>query len=197
MWHAARKGPKEAVVQAYRHERDEYERLVRLRKEAIQNLGGYRPFPGCEDYDLWVRVAALQPVANLADRLVLRRIREGSTSFDAVAAQTASDTFIRRLANQRFDDGIDELDGLDGTDLERRIQALLRLERKRNRKLVAVKNVELFHRVLRSSGRRRALRYLVRAIRLDPLNRSMARLILDNYVSRRVWPLLKTLKERF
>jgi hypothetical protein len=38
VWYAAGKGSKEAVGQVYRHERDEYERLVRLRKEAIQNL---------------------------------------------------------------------------------------------------------------------------------------------------------------
>lgn len=170
---------------------------VMFRKEAIENVGGYRPFPGCEDYDLWVRVAALRPVANLPERLVLRRIREGSMSFDGIAAETASATLIQRLANQRFHDGIDELDGLGGTEIERRMQALLRVERKKNRKLVALKNVEFFHRILRSSGRRRALRYLLRAIRLDPLNTGTARLLLDNYVSRSVWPLLKALRERF
>jgi glycosyltransferase involved in cell wall biosynthesis len=170
---------------------------VMFRKEEIENVGMYRPFPGCEDYDLWVRVAALRPVANLTERLVLRRIREGSMSFDGIAAETASATLIQRLANQRFRDGTDELDSLDGPELERRIQELLRLERKSNRKLVASKNVELFHRILRSSGRRRALRYLVRAIRLDPLNPGTARIFLDNYVSRSVWPLLKTLRGRF
>jgi len=170
---------------------------VMFRKEEIENVGMYRPFPGCEDYDLWVRVAALRLVANLTEPLVLRRIREGSMSFDGIAAETASATLIQRLANQRFRDGIDELDGLDGPDLEERIRELLRIERKKNRKLVAVKNVELFHRILRSSGRRRALRYLLRAIRLDPLNPTIARILLDNYVSRSAWPLLKSLKDRF
>ena len=170
---------------------------VMFRREAIENVGMYRPFPGCEDYDLWVRVAALRPAANLSERLVLRRIREGSMSFDSITAETASATLIQRLANQRFRGGNDELDGLDGPDLERRIQELLRIERKKNRKLVAVKNVELFRRILRSSGRRRALRYLLRAIRLDPLNPAIARILLDNYVSRSAWPLLKSLKDRF
>jgi len=169
---------------------------VMFRKEAIENLGGYRPFPGCEDYDLWVRVAALRPVANLDERLVLRRIREGSMSFDGITAETASATLIQRLAHQRFREGKDELDGLGPTEIESRIRALLRVERERNRKLVAAKNVELFHRILRASGRRRALRYLLRAIRLDPLNTCTARLLLDTYVSRSVWPLLKAFKDR-
>jgi len=47
---------------------------VTMRREAILALGGYRPvFEAAEDYDLWLRVAEVGKVANLAQKFLLYR----------------------------------------------------------------------------------------------------------------------------
>jgi hypothetical protein len=50
---------------------------VMMRREAVLQVGGYADMQ-FEDYDLWIRMAERFPLANLADPLVVRRIREGS-----------------------------------------------------------------------------------------------------------------------
>jgi len=167
---------------------------VVFRKSVIESLGAYRPFPGCEDYELWARVAARHRVANLPERLVLRRIRRGSMSWEGLGTQTASFRVISRLAKQRFDTGRDELDELHGAQLEQRIAILLKRELKASRKVRASGNVEIFHRVLQSSGKWAAFPYCVRAMRLDPWNPYIIRLFLDHYVSPRIYRLWKGIK---
>ncbi len=52
---------------------------VMMRASVIRELGGYdRRFLHNEDYDLWLRLAARHRLANLPDRLVLRRIHPES-----------------------------------------------------------------------------------------------------------------------
>ncbi len=51
---------------------------VLLRKSVILSVGGYRDFPGFEDYELWTRViAAGYKVGNLSDVLVYARVGNG------------------------------------------------------------------------------------------------------------------------
>ena len=170
---------------------------VTFRKDIVERLGGYRPFPGCQDYDLWARVAVNHKAANLSERLVLRTRRHGSISLDRIEAQTASATLIARLAHQRFGSGYDELEGLKGIELERRIAKSIRQEKKRNHKLCASKNIEIFHRILRSDGRLKAFRYLIRALRLDPFNPCIIRLFVEKYISRNAWQHWQTIKALF
>jgi len=167
---------------------------VVYRREVVRKLGGYRPLPESEDYDLWFRVAAGHRLANLAERLALRRIRRGSASVDRLEIQTASIALIYRLARQRFDTGRDELDGLSGAELDAQIARLLQQERRATKKLVASKNVEVFHRVLRCSGRRAAWRYAMRALRHDPSNRYVIRMVSDTYLSPSIYHWWKRVK---
>ena len=45
-----------------------------FRREAVTRLGGYdESFRICQDYDLWMRLAAEHPAANLSERLVVYR----------------------------------------------------------------------------------------------------------------------------
>ena len=48
---------------------------VMLRRSVIDALGGYSPeFPRCQDYDLWLRIAAQHPIANLDVPVIRYRI---------------------------------------------------------------------------------------------------------------------------
>ncbi|MGH7793847.1 MAG: glycosyltransferase family 2 protein [Candidatus Binatia bacterium] len=47
---------------------------VMMRRELFQRLGGFdETFPVCEDYDLWLRIAAQEPVPLIAEALVVKR----------------------------------------------------------------------------------------------------------------------------
>jgi glycosyltransferase involved in cell wall biosynthesis len=47
---------------------------VMLRRELFERVGGFdEQLPACEDYDLWLRIAATEPVALIDESLVLRR----------------------------------------------------------------------------------------------------------------------------
>jgi glycosyltransferase involved in cell wall biosynthesis len=48
---------------------------VMLRKQVFEQVGGYADMPFAQDYDLWLRIAAISRVANLSEPLVLRRER--------------------------------------------------------------------------------------------------------------------------
>ena len=51
---------------------------VMFRKSAIEAVGGYRHFPGLEDYDLWSRLLAEgYPLSNLPEVLVHARLGQG------------------------------------------------------------------------------------------------------------------------
>jgi hypothetical protein len=64
-------------------------------------LGGYdESFPCCQDYDLWARVLAQHPAANLAERLVAVREHGGSISATRGAeARVMVQRVVRRLAD--------------------------------------------------------------------------------------------------
>lgn len=52
---------------------------VMLRAEAVRRVGGYRgQFMPCEDFDLWLRLAEVGPVANLPEPLLKKRLFVGS-----------------------------------------------------------------------------------------------------------------------
>ena len=50
---------------------------VMLRRSVIEQTGGYSAeFPRCQDYELWLRVAAEHPIANLAEPVIRYRISD-------------------------------------------------------------------------------------------------------------------------
>ena len=47
---------------------------ILLRREVLASLGGFdESLPACEDYDLWLRLAAFHPVLLLAEKLTVKR----------------------------------------------------------------------------------------------------------------------------
>jgi hypothetical protein len=49
-----------------------------IRRSALDAVGGYDPrYRRCQDYDLWLRIAARWPLANLEQPLLRYRISEG------------------------------------------------------------------------------------------------------------------------
>lgn len=54
---------------------------VTMRRDAVVAAGGYDPrFAVAQDYDLWMRLAAVTRLANLSDTLVVRRLLPGRVS---------------------------------------------------------------------------------------------------------------------
>jgi glycosyltransferase involved in cell wall biosynthesis len=75
---------------------------VMFRAEAVRELGGYRDFVTCQDFDLWLRLGEVGRLANLPERLITKRLFPGSivaTTLDerqAVLAQIMADAWRRR-----------------------------------------------------------------------------------------------------
>ena len=54
---------------------------VTMRRRAVEGVGGYDArFAVAQDYDLWMRLAAVTRLANLPDALVVRRLLPGRVS---------------------------------------------------------------------------------------------------------------------
>jgi glycosyltransferase involved in cell wall biosynthesis len=54
---------------------------VMMRRPVVETVGGYDPrFAVAQDYELWMRLAAVTRLANLADALVVRRLLPGRVS---------------------------------------------------------------------------------------------------------------------
>jgi hypothetical protein len=168
---------------------------VIFKKNVILKIGGYRPFPECEDYELWIRLIQNHIAGNLGNKLVYRRILRKSVSFRRIEIQTSSSSLSRKLAKQRFDLGYDELDGLAGDELERKIWNLLKKEFKVNKKLCGSKNVHYFMYVLKIAGKKDALIYLLRALKFDPLNPYIIRLFIETYLSKNIMNILSKIKK--
>ncbi|MEW6088687.1 MAG: glycosyltransferase [bacterium] len=167
---------------------------VMFKKDVILSVGGYRPFPACQDYDLWIRVAKNYKVDNLDKKLVYRRFVRNSISFKRIEIQTASNSVICKLARQRFNLGYDELDKFRDKELEKKIWGMVKKDIRINKKLCASKNVYFFEYVLKTAGRKDAFIYLLRALTLDPFNPYIIRLLLDTYISKKIWYYLSGFK---
>jgi glycosyltransferase involved in cell wall biosynthesis len=73
-----------------------------LRTSAVRQVGGYRDFVPCEDFDLWLRLGEIGRLANLPDRLISKRLLIGGLvgsnreRHDRVLMQVLRDTWRRR-----------------------------------------------------------------------------------------------------
>ncbi len=86
---------------------------VMLRADAIRRVGGYRPaFEGAEDYDLWLRIADMAPIANLPEVLMCYRVHGESVSTQRAVRQAFSVRLAQCSASARQSAQSDPADGL-------------------------------------------------------------------------------------
>ncbi|MGE0501538.1 MAG: glycosyltransferase family 2 protein [Rhizobiaceae bacterium] len=72
---------------------------VVMRRTALDRVGGYRKaLTHAEDYDLWLRLAAVGDIANLPEPLLLLRRHSGQVSRRKRLDQRAASALARRLA---------------------------------------------------------------------------------------------------
>lgn len=65
--------------------------LITVRKEALQEVGGYRPnYPHAEDYDLFLRLASLGTIENPDEDMLIYRRHEGAISIRNMETQERS-----------------------------------------------------------------------------------------------------------
>ena len=88
---------------------------VMIRREAYEQVGGYRPFfMFAQDRDLWIRIAAAGwKMSNLPDVLYVRRNFAGdgvSTNRSKLYLQQAFSSFARQCHDDRLRDGADAVD---------------------------------------------------------------------------------------
>ena len=83
-----------------------------FRREVVARLGGYdESFRICQDYDLWMRVAAEHPAANLSERLVI--YRHAAQSLQHSGRETVreeSRRVLRRLLARAFEHTVSDGD---------------------------------------------------------------------------------------
>lgn len=105
---------------------------VMYRRDLVQGVGGYHAaFKHCEDYDLWLRLAAVTKLGSISERLMHYRHTEGQVSNRHLVVQqygVAVSWFARKereagrpdptetLADLPPLDGLDALFGRPGTD---------------------------------------------------------------------------------
>lgn len=101
---------------------------VMMRREAFLEAGGYRPGLNlAEDYDLWLRMAAVTGMANLSDRLVKYRHRAGSVSVRRAARLAIASVCVEAAGKARLAGLPEPL--RNGTPLLRKATPLLGLTR--------------------------------------------------------------------
>lgn len=86
---------------------------VMFRKECLDNVGTYRnEFLKAQDYDLWLRIADMYEIANLAEVLYKRRVDKNSISLASRYDQELFAKIARECAEARRKDLIEPLDKL-------------------------------------------------------------------------------------
>ena len=86
---------------------------VMMRREVLGRVGCYRAaFEGAEDYDLWLRIAEVAQVSNLAEVLVFYRMHKASVSERAAIRQAFSIRLAQCSASGRRMTGTDPADQL-------------------------------------------------------------------------------------
>jgi hypothetical protein len=92
---------------------------VTMRKALVDRVGGYRlAFDNAEDLDLWLRLADLAELANLAAPVVAYRIHGSQTSVQSLRNQALQGLAARVAAQARTAGRPDPFDGLEAIDEE-------------------------------------------------------------------------------
>ncbi len=75
---------------------------VMARLAVVKDIGGYRPvFEGCEDYDLWLRIATVAGICNLNEMLLCYRMHDAQVSWQRVEQRILSELAAARFASSR------------------------------------------------------------------------------------------------
>ncbi len=84
---------------------------VMIRRESLTRVGGYRDIAGryAQDYDLWLRLAELGEMMNLAEPLLKYRVHERQVSVAKAATQRFSAELYKLLALQRREQGREDI----------------------------------------------------------------------------------------
>ena len=86
---------------------------VLIRTQNFKSAGGYRNIPAAEDYDLWLRMAARYPVANLRSVLLNYRIHSNQVSARKCRQQALGAVAAQRAATLRKEGKQDPLGSVD------------------------------------------------------------------------------------
>jgi hypothetical protein len=80
-----------------------------MKKEIFMKSGGYRDFPYSQDYDLWLRLLALDCKFYMIDEVLLfYRIRDDSTTNRMRFEQACTNFYISNLLYRRLTTGTDD-----------------------------------------------------------------------------------------
>jgi glycosyltransferase involved in cell wall biosynthesis len=152
-----------------------------MRREVVGKLGGYRTIVGssAQDYDLWLRMAEVGGIANLAQPLLGYRVHEEQVSVSNIVAQRHAAEVYKALALQR------RLTGYE--DLSAAIEAVAR-KRKMVMRGVASDCIGWASLFSRMGSRHRAGRMVMKAVWSSPCSpqlwRTLGRLLRDSIGSR-------------
>ncbi|MFO1061553.1 MAG: glycosyltransferase [Dongiaceae bacterium] len=90
---------------------------VTMRRAAVLQAGGYRAaFAGCEDYDLWLRLAERHDLANLPEPVLDYRLHGGQATWRALEARLLAELAAVACAGRRRAGGPDPADGVAAID---------------------------------------------------------------------------------
>jgi len=79
---------------------------VMLRRSVLDEVGGFDPeYPPCEDWDLWLRIAAAHPIVGDLERRVRVRLHEGGISSDPVVVGRQATRLLDAAATRLRDAG--------------------------------------------------------------------------------------------
>lgn len=81
---------------------------VLMRTSSVRNLGGYRTFSSCQDYDLWLRmITSGYKIGIINEPLLKFRSRHDSISGSKHFCQILNEKIIRALYKERLENGKD------------------------------------------------------------------------------------------
>lgn len=82
---------------------------ILARTEVIKKVDGYRKFPTCQDYDLWLRLLAEGYKFAVMDEVLFRfRVHQNSITTTKHFNQILTEKYIRKLYNKRKKSGYDD-----------------------------------------------------------------------------------------
>jgi glycosyltransferase involved in cell wall biosynthesis len=87
---------------------------VTLRREAFEQVGGYRPaLQSAADYDLWLRLADHYQLSNVPQAVVAYRVHPGMRSVEHLLQGTLCSVAAKTAARLRRETGCDPIDGIE------------------------------------------------------------------------------------
>lgn len=144
---------------------------VMYRKECIEKAGKYRKKIGpAEDYDLWLRFSEHFTLANLEELLYKYRVAASGVSMKQRFSQARSALFVRRLAHERETQGMDTLDMMSDSDIEKNLDSLMPPTEANKRNVLHAQYTYLADISYFAGDYARAFKWLFRSLLLRPFS---------------------------